>query len=216
MCFWNDVTAIKSICINILQFHGPANTASCCWPAKWQFCCTAQERRFGLTLHAFILVIFMHQSVPFSASSYNGIVFIYAKENAKFRWKFKIHGKIMQGAVHQNKSPLITSHFYFEGVEKNISYGKCCTPAATRPENRLRYRITGFMQQSWHSPWWCGRGCWGGAAAEACSGSECGSWGWSSSGGNCEEHLWAKANTRNHDCSSKITSRSIKSISVEH
>lgn len=106
--------------------------------------------------------------------------------------------------------------FILKGWRKTSRNGKCCTPAATRPENRLQNWITGFMQQSWHSPWWCGRGCWGGAAAEACSGSVCGSWGWSSSGGNCEEHLWAKANTRNHDCSSKITSRSIKSISVEH
>lgn len=54
--------------------------------------------------------------------------------------------------------------------------------------------------ESLRSPWWCGRGCWGGAAAGACSGSVCGSWGWSSSGGNCEEHLRAKTSTQNHVC----------------
>lgn len=59
-------------------------------------------------------------------------------------------------------------------------------------------------------PWWCGRGCWGGAAAVAGSGSVCGSWGWSSSGGSCEEHLQAKANTWNHVCCTLTTSSSIK------
>lgn len=29
----------------------------------------------------------------------------------------------MQGTVHQNKSPLLISHFYFERVEKNTVYG---------------------------------------------------------------------------------------------
>lgn len=46
------------------------------------------------------------------------------------------------------------------------------------------------------SPWWCGRGCWGGAAAGACSGSACGSWGWSSSGGSCEEPLQTPPRTQ--------------------
>lgn len=50
----------------------------------------------------------------------------------------------------------------------------------------------------WRPPWWCGRGCWAGAAAVAGSDSACGSSGWSSSGGSCEADLQRPEQTHIH------------------